>query len=98
MALDTNSCGSWVESRHSRSQWPGGVFLNWAFGYLQGFSEGVNVFGQLQHPATMEDLLAKADVPAMKNWLDNYCKAHPLDSFSKAVNQLGVELLKQQAK
>jgi hypothetical protein len=66
------SCGRWVERRKTDS-WH--EQANWALGFLSGMAIG----------STDLDPLNGLDSDAVLNWLDNYCRANPLERFSHAL-------------
>ncbi len=72
------SCGEWVESRDQ--EYPRG-HVTWLLGWISaaGYYEGE---------------LAQSDSPALAAWMDNYCKANPLDGIVDGAKKL-VEELKQ---
>lgn len=53
----------------------------WLLGYLSRAT--------YDHPG---DMLAPVDADGLKAWVDNYCRAHPLDNLSTAANVLEHEL------
>jgi hypothetical protein len=65
-------CGKWTEERrHS----PAHEYINWIFGFLSG----VGYAG----PSEV-DPLRGVDSPGLKAWVDNYCRAHPLERIVDA--------------
>jgi hypothetical protein len=77
----SNSCGSWVSARETRST-PRGLNSQWALGFLSG----VNV------ETTDPDILIGTDFDGLMAWIDNYCKANPLTPLVTAVMKLADEL------
>ena len=72
----TAACGFWTGSRHHA------VASNveqWTLGFLSGVADAAH--GRL-------DPLHKTDDQAVWNWIDNYCKAHPLDLIANAAGKL----------
>jgi hypothetical protein len=45
----------------------------------------------------LPDLLQDTDADAIASWMDNYCRAHPLDPIDTAADQLAAELLKRKS-
>jgi hypothetical protein len=66
VGLGNNDCGTWTSNNPAK----GGVGLfyqQWVFGYLSGAS----------HADPDHDPLKGVDVPAIMQWLDDYCLHHP---------------------
>ena len=76
------SCGKWIEARKSQDSDPMALLLSV---WVSGFVSGAGVTGTE---------LKYIDPSARANWVDNYCKEHPLDDVSTAAEQLVVELRK----
>ena len=53
----------------------------WLSGILTGLAIGMNV-----------DILAEPDGDSIALWMDNYCRAHPLDKLSAGAVALALEL------
>src|ERR1051325_9049646 len=80
LGADSNStCGTWSASRDSDHNWI--AMANWALGYLSGAA----VF------STHLDPLKGLDSDAVLYWLDNYCRAQPLETFPHAVRAFARE-------
>ena len=79
----SNSCGAWTEERARDNQ---RVQL-WK-GWLLDFVSGANIYGN-------SDILAGADAQAIYGWVDNYCRAHPLDRVFDGAVALVSELLRR---
>jgi hypothetical protein len=60
--------------------------LSWAMGWLSRAS--------LMHTG---DMLAPIDRSGLQVWLENYCRANPLERFANAVEMLEAELAKRAA-
>lgn len=79
-----NTCGAWIEERRSDSQrsqlWKGWVL---------GFVSGANVYD------VNPELLRQVDAPVIYIWVDNYCRANPLDTVNDAVVGLIQELMRR---
>lgn len=81
------TCGKWTQDRgantlEAKIGWS--QASHWVSGYLSG------VFLSLEF-----DPLKNTDGPAILGWLDNYCRAHPLDTISQASGKLAVELIRR---
>jgi hypothetical protein len=75
-----NSCGEWLEERaigHGNQAYEG---------WILGFLTGANAFSD-------EDFLEQTDSHSVWAWVDNYCRAQPLDSLAQAVIKLRHELI-----
>jgi hypothetical protein len=70
------SCGTWSANRRSNSQiWYSQV--QWVLGFLSGVGfQGINNGGY--------NPLHGLDGGAVAGWLDNYCRAHPLEQLAGA--------------
>lgn len=75
------SCGEWVESRTD-------AHVHWLNGYLSGISAARLGDG---------DLLKGVSPSSALVWVDNYCRANPLEKVSQGANMLAVELTKRSA-
>jgi hypothetical protein len=77
---DSDACGTWAEYRASgRSQ----ALEGWVLGFLSGYNEWGSANGDVAPGVKASGVLL---------WVDEYCKAHPLDSVSNAAFQLVNEL------
>ena len=74
------SCGSWRFNGKAGDPMVA-IQLNWILGFLSGRASSTQV-----------DLLANVDGPSVKLWVDNYCRANPLDDLVKASYSLEREL------
>lgn len=82
------SCGTWTEERaHDSGR------LGFMKAWVLGFASGANLY------TAHEDFLRRQDVPAtaIYAWIDNYCRAHPLEPLDKAAFDLVAELLRRAA-
>ena len=80
---DTDSCAEWAAERaksgyHSQAQ------EGWIFGYITG----LNAFGQ-----NSGDNAPGTTAAGLIGWVDNYCKANPLDAVNMAGFDLANELI-----
>lgn len=71
------SCGAWLASTSAMRYGRGA----WVLGYLSRAAHA--------YPG---DLLAPLDSDAVTAWLDNYCRAHPLEDLAAAASTLEGEL------
>ena len=78
LELKPNSCGAWIEERSPAYNAP-----KFREAWLTGFLTGANVWGDFD-----TDILKNVDTTAVSAWIDNYCKANPLEKLNKAVTQL----------
>lgn len=74
------SCGEWTEYR-SRGAIGEVPTASWVLGYLSG--RAISSIG---------DPLKNTDVPSVLLWIDNYCKANPLNKTPDAADALIQEL------
>jgi hypothetical protein len=56
----------------------------WVLGYLRGVFDGL---------AVKPDPMAGLDSAAIREWLNNYCREHPLDTIYDAASVLGKDLI-----
>jgi hypothetical protein len=70
-----STCGTWTAERKSSTQWvPAG---NWVLGFMSGAASALD-----------RDLLDGLDSEAILGWMDNYCRAHPLDKIAVGATRL----------
>jgi hypothetical protein len=82
-----SSCGKWTDVR--RSQSPDNIaHASWAIGYLSGINQVISAYEK-------KDILIRQDAQALLAWLDNYCRANPLETVGKALDLLTDELVKR---
>lgn len=74
-----DSCADWTAERAGKRQGLQGWLLGWV--------SGQNVFGQ-----NNGDVSNGASAEGLLGWMDNYCKANPLDSMATAAMKLSKEL------
>jgi hypothetical protein len=82
-------CSDWTQARHSNVA-THASFLNWAQGYLTGFSAAVI---DIKHLNAYDVAATQPDDAAMWAWLDNYCSNNPSMKLSQAVGALVGKLL-----
>lgn len=80
--MGDRSCGEWI-NRHSD---PIAEVADQS--WLTGVMTGLMIGGAI-------DILAGTDGPSIFLWMDDYCRAHPLDSVGTGAGTLGLELLKR---
>jgi hypothetical protein len=79
------SCGTWTASRtYRRSGGEAAQYEKW----VMGFESGLN----WAQSAGRGDVLRDTDADAAFGWIDQYCRAHPLESLLWAVVNLDREL------
>ena len=76
------SCGKWIEGRKNAESEPVALLLSV---WVSGFVSGAGFTGTE---------LKYIDPSARANWIDNYCKEHPLDNVATAAEQLVIALRK----
>jgi hypothetical protein len=76
------SCRTWTQARQTKSR-KAGLSAQWVAGYLSGS----NV--EADHPA---DVLVGTNFDGLMAWIDNYCRANPLDLVGTAALKLFDEL------
>jgi hypothetical protein len=80
------SCGVWIDERShgdSKSALDSSVSQTWLMGFLSGIAVGLG-----------EDFLKDApDGASLYLWMDNYCRAHPLNSIGDGGMDLALELV-----
>jgi hypothetical protein len=68
------SCGRWTTERRAGG---GATHSAWALGYLSGAASALD-----------RDLLHDTDGSGLLAWIENYCRANPLEMFHTAVQRL----------
>jgi len=79
------TCGAWTAERRSSSHGGTALWMGLA-SWTLGFLSGLNV-----KPDEV-DFLVPTDTNAIWAWIDNYCRAHPLDTVIVAAHELSDEL------
>ena len=80
-------CGSWLEARGERARLgtrpvlQESLYSQWVSGFLSGVAWQKNLNDR-------SDLLGGYDNEGLMTWLDNYCRANPLEPFARAVFEL----------
>jgi hypothetical protein len=81
LARDSDTCAAWVQEATPAHR-------QWVFGYLSGLNAAWG--GNHRSPA---DVLAKVEGEGpVTEWMDNYCRRHPLHSLQQAAHQYYREL------
>jgi hypothetical protein len=80
------SCGEWLKVRADAASDPDeplveGSYVSWVQGFLVGIS-----FGEKEHHSI--------DPASLRAWLDNHCRAHPLDDLLRSAMDLDLDLLR----
>ena len=83
---ELNSCDSWINERTRRDTQ---VQQFWVLGFLSG----INV--EASATAGAPDFLRSIDAGAVWASIDTYCRAHPLDSVSRAALAITTELIQR---
>ena len=76
-------CGTWLRERHARSPRLH-LYEIWVVKYIAGGD-----WADIPRP----DFFAKVDAEGMLGWVDNYCRAHPINNVQRAAEQLVIELI-----
>jgi hypothetical protein len=79
----TISCATWAQQRRDDG-YPAVAAGDWVLGYATAFNEYVAAGGEATRGT---------DSAALFVWIDNYCRANPLDSLAMASRHL-VDVLK----
>jgi hypothetical protein len=70
----TISCGAWTAARREKQAW---LAEQWVLGFLSGV-------GYASGTLTGQNPLNGVDADGVWAWIDNYCKANPLDGVADA--------------
>jgi hypothetical protein len=73
------SCGNWTSEREGKTE-RSYEFAQWILGYITA----VNIY-VLQYD---DDVTKGADNAELLVWIDDYCRAHPLDRIEDAAEEL----------
>ena len=88
-------CGKWLENRKGELTNIQVSDMSWLGGYLSGLNTGWSVSA----PEILNDPLSELEsLSQALLWMDNYCKAHPLETASKGGQELFFELVKRKKK
>jgi hypothetical protein len=66
------SCGSWTAARHNRDQ----AYEFWVFGFISGIAHA--------YSDVTVDPFNGMDGKGVRAWVDNYCRAHPIETIADA--------------
>ena len=79
----TISCGKWLQDNQG---WPAIANKAWVLGYLTG----ANAYNSIND----RDISAGKDTAALTAWIDNYCRANPLEDLRSAAHHLILTLVR----
>jgi hypothetical protein len=80
-----SSCGEWVQETQKRGDGsPDATSSFWLLGYLSASAS-----------LKQKDILKGTDSASIFVWVQNYCRANPLDKIPDAANELFEELVKR---
>lgn len=82
--MGARSCGNWVRDRQNEQAWSTLADEAWLVGFLSGNSV-----------STQKDFLAGVSAEPLYLWVDNYCRANPLNDLSDAGFYLSIELIRR---
>ncbi len=87
--LGMPNCGRWIKNKENSKPnsptWQDVVNNAWLMGYLSG----------LNADERKGNFLAKASGEQLTLWMENYCKAHPLNDLADGSQALASELMKK---
>lgn len=75
-------CGTWLRERHARSERLQKYEI-WVVRFIVGHD-----WADIPRPG----FFSKVDAAGMLGWVDNYCRAHPLNNVQRAAERLVIEL------
>ncbi len=87
----TNSCGSFISDKKE-----GGHRLGLNYQWMSGYITGVNNRRAIADPNKESNLGSGLDSESMLLWLENYCRANPLNNLENAAGALVSELIKRE--
>src|SRR5215472_16358814 len=73
IGLGTASCGTWTADRRNPEGLPARLKSQWILGFLSGVAA-----------AEEFDPMQGVDANAVRAWMDDYCRAHPLELIMTA--------------
>ena len=89
----TASCGDWTRVRLSEQRGSNNIRdlmqLHQTFAWVTGYLSGAN---EMSQGADFLIERTRTSTAAIEGWLDNYCKAHPLDSMTIVAAALKTDL------
>jgi hypothetical protein len=77
------SCGEWVKNREAKNR-----IMPSNLAYLAGYLSGIAV-------GTGNEFLRNANAESLWSWMDNYCKANPLNNVDNGAISLSNELIQR---
>ena len=80
------SCGRFIAAREEKDETALAVFTAW----MEGFMTALTLFDERRHPG---DFAGGKDELSLLLWLENYCRANPLNDYFQAVTSLTNELI-----
>ncbi|MFC1776761.1 hypothetical protein ACFL3I_05380 [Pseudomonadota bacterium] len=83
------SCGKYVSEKQEGSVLHS-ISLNWVLGFITGVNVTQEVAGR------RANLGASFDTESIELWLENYCRANPLEDLVTATIDLSLELMKKE--
>jgi hypothetical protein len=93
LGLGNKSCGSWIEARRANNV-TSDIFEGWIAGFLSGSN---SIAAHTAGIDILSEASTQGDAQGLWAWIDNYCRAHPLNSIAAAADALGAELIRRAA-
>lgn len=88
-------CGQWLEHRKGENAVAQLADTSWLAGFLSGLNTGYSN----KAPENLKDPLTELQsLPQAFVWMDNYCKAHPLEDTRRGAMELFFELIDRKKK
>lgn len=81
--LAADKCGTFLEQRRPRSG-EYTLYLTWVQGYITAY----NQFAPSEKGVAMSDIAKGTDVNEWGAWIEQYCVAHPFDTFFEATTAM----------
>jgi hypothetical protein len=79
VGMGAKSCGSFIEASRNNSKTTYLRFETWLTGYLSAYNRDTS---------QTYDIRGGSDLDGINVWLENYCRANPLETYIDAVYQL----------
>jgi hypothetical protein len=79
------TCGRWTDASKDPQSITRAIMESWLFGYVQRMSIG--------NP----ELVKGQDPESLRAFVDNYCRAHPLETVMSAAMSLDIALMDRQS-
>jgi hypothetical protein len=86
LTMGTHTCGAWLEQRARPVSGRNQVYEGWVLGFLTA----ANLLNDSD-----TDLLKHIDGQSALAWIDNFCRANPLDRLDTATARLMHELIER---